>query len=250
MGVPVFIYGPARSGTTLLRVLLGGHAHIAGLDELNYSMFLPMAFEKAVADAPALSPVDGFSLEHIRRALQTAHRAPRDAIAAAAGKTRWVDSTHSANDRYIATIDELYDGQCRYLLTRRHPGDVLASAFERWPGYDVLGAVTRLAAFAAAQQQIEAQLPDRAHRIAYEDLVQDPDRVIREALRFLGETADGYSAAEAMRAGGKAVAVGDNKIRNRPRVDTTSIGRWRSRLPSSVVRRIVGHPDFTTCLET
>ncbi len=246
---PIFIFGPARSGTTLLRVLLHGHPRLVGLDELNFTTFIVRAYQQALATGPELWSIPGVDAEHLRRLVRAAHRGPRDAIAAAAGKPRWVDNTHTTNDRLVEVLDDLYEGRCVYLLMRRHPGDIVASRIERWREDDPTLHTTELAGIAAAHAEMKTQIPERVHEVRYEDLVADADRVMAGVLEFLGESTDDYCASAALRAGARGVRVGDHKIGRRPVVEGTSVGRWQTDLPREWVARLRADVAFGRCAE-
>lgn len=241
---PIFVIGPTRSGTTLVRSLLGGHRQIASIDELNFSTYLVRSYECLLQQASVLEGVVDFDHAAARAAVLAAHRGVRDAIAHARGKARWVDSTHTSNDRYADVLDDMYDAQCRWVLVRRHPGDVIASQLARWPTLSPLQCAATLLGMVRMQTKMCEEIPERATVVRYEELVAAPDEVMRRLLEQLGEDTVGYSPARALAVEAPRVRVGDNHIRTRTTVSFGSVGRWTRSLPPALLDELRSDAAF------
>ena len=142
-----FIVSPARSGSTLLRVLLDTHPQIVSPPELNLSALLQHTTaswnntmvalgEKPPGDAPG---ADALSDEVVRRA-----RKPVDEImvacANAAGASLYCDKSLTTID-HLATVTRCYPNAPLVFLYR-YPLDFIASGLEasRW-GFNAFGFV-------------------------------------------------------------------------------------------------------------
>lgn len=238
--IPVFILGPARSGTTLLRVLLDSHPSLAGIDELNFSTPLIEAFLSCI-EKRALHEDLGFPpFEEVRSRFEALHRFPRDSIAKLRKKKRWVDSTHTSNERYIDVIDELYDGECQYLISIRHPADVLVSQIERFGG-TLEHYAARIASVGAVQAEMIEQVPERCHCVRYEELVSRPSEVMADVWTFLREPQCAITTDLLLE---NPVRSGDDKIRQTKTIHTQSINRWSAALRSDQIDYLRNHTGF------
>ena len=185
---PLFIVGPHRSGTSLVRRLFNSHPEIACPPEsffiANYAAMLDDRHVQAGYDGL------GYSAEEMRRDL--AHKAAslHEAFRLAHGKRIWADKTPDYSLQ-IDGIDRLFGAAPRYILVLRHPGDVVHSIYRRgWR----LNAVDD--AFDSALQHVRACLdsvleferrhPDRCTRIVYAQLCEQPEQALTLALERLG----------------------------------------------------------------
>ena len=185
---PVFIVGPHRSGTSLVRRLFNSHPDIACPPE---SFFIP-DYAAMLADEHVLSGYAGFgySAEDARRDLARKASSLHEAYRLATGKRIWADKT----PRYslqMGAIDRLYGGKARFVLVLRHPGDVVYSIFKRdWrftdhaDGFE--SALDHVRNCIAAMLDFEAHHPARSVRIDYVMLCETPEAELGEALGKLG----------------------------------------------------------------
>jgi hypothetical protein len=76
-----------------------------------------------------------------------------------------------------------------------------------------------------AIMEAEARFPDRCHRVRYEDLVDDPERVAERMFRFLGLPPAPGISAECFNHERERFGNSDYKIWNTSRITADSVGR-------------------------
>jgi tetratricopeptide (TPR) repeat protein len=185
---PVFLVGFARSGTTLLNVILDAHPRIQTLDEkptilsvLRAVESLPGGFAHAI---PRLSPEQ---FGHLRT---TYFRAVADCVERRPGHV--LVDVNPMNTVEIGLILRVFPS-ARFLVALRHPYDVCLSCFMQ--DFKTNGATVHFftlehTALAYAKvmslwQQYLRVLPHPHHVVRYEDLVDGFEGEIRRLLRFL-----------------------------------------------------------------
>ena len=206
---PIFVVGSARSGTTLLQSALGAHARIAAPPETYFvtrissladyygDLASDAALERALQDTLDFVLLAPLQLDAAAILLQ-AKTAPRtygallsavmEHIAAAWGKARWSDKTPWQSPAVV--WDLLPDAQVLHIV--RDPRDVIASSVEApWIEERPLELARAWRRFNTdAAQQGAAAGPARYHRVRYEDLVAEPESVLRVVCAFLREDFD------------------------------------------------------------
>ena len=182
---PIFVMGAERSGTTLLRLILDAHPNIAIGPESG--------FLRAVLTTMTIPNwnfgenwFERFGVERGEMAGQLADlydgmfsRYARDH-----GKQRWGDKTPL--HRWLADLaDELFP-EAQFIGIVRHPGAMCLSR-ARW-GYD-LDENARMWNLAAHLLTADRDRfgPERYTLLRYEDLLRDPEPVLRDLMDFLGE---------------------------------------------------------------
>jgi hypothetical protein len=203
---PLLLLGVSRSGTTLLRVILDRSPGIAIPDE---SFFVPLLArrhggvidaERFLDDVARLTVVRAWGLTgddvapRLRSGMPTADAiaAVFETYAAAAGKTRWGDKTPMYM-RHLDLLERLFpDAEYVHLV---RDGRDAALSFLEMPG----GTYTRTWAHPATAAQFaclwrrevrDARAlgrrvgPARYHEVRYEELVADPESVVRGICAF------------------------------------------------------------------
>jgi len=192
---PVFIGGMFKSGTSLLRAMLGRHSRLfAGLETQwlaedarttpaerrewleRLAIFFDApyaALDGAVGDATQAEPC----LDRLMSFLSQRE-----------GKARWAEKT----PYNVGAIDRIlsYWPGAKVLHVMRDPRDVYASMVEigKWEEPAVFGAHWCNTVGAARDWLGTAQGRHSAyHELRYERLVLDPEATMRDALAFLGE---------------------------------------------------------------
>lgn len=182
---PIFVMGAERSGTTLLRLILDVHPNIAIGPESG--------FLRAVQGTMTIPSwnygenwFERFGVERSEMAgwLADLYDGVFSRYAREHGKERWGDKTPL--HRWLAGLaDELYP-HSQFVGIVRHPGAMCLSR-ARW-GYD-LDANAQMWNLAAHLLTADRDRlgPDRYLLLRYEDLLRDPEPVLRRLVDFLGE---------------------------------------------------------------
>lgn len=193
---PIFIGGMYKSGTSLLRAMLGHHSHLfAGLE----TQWLYERWENGVVRArrewlQRLSVFFNAPADELEAAcgdatdVETCLDRVLGFLAARAGKTRWIEKTPGN----VGAIDRILDHwpKARILHIIRDPRDVFASMIEsrkwtvpqdfaqRWTG-----------TVAAARNWLAGQggAHPAYYELRYERLVRAPEEETGKILHFLGE---------------------------------------------------------------
>jgi Sulfotransferase family len=247
-GPPLFLLGVRRSGTTLLRVILGRSPSIAIPDESYFIPQLAARHRQGIDVSEFLDDLRriGTLAEWGVRPGEVASRlvdgtAPGAAIAAVfesyatqQGKTRWGDKT-PLYMQYLPLLERLFPDALFLHLVR--DGRNAAVSFLAMPE----GIVTRTWAhpksaveFACqwrneveAAQSLGARLgPDRYLEVRYETLVAEPEATVQEICRFAELDYDSAMLAYA----------GDSSVERRPHQQrlalppTPGVRDWRKEL--------------------
>ena len=185
---PLFIVGPHRSGTSLVRRLFNSHPEIACPPE----SFFIAHYAAMLEDRHVEAGYDGlgYSAEQMRADLARKAAELHEAYRVAHGKRIWADKTPGYS-LHLTGIDRLFGGKPRYVLVLRHPGDVVHSIYRRgWHLNDIAdpfeSAVLLVRDCLASIREFEARHPDRCVRILYDALCEQPEAALAHALEPLG----------------------------------------------------------------
>ncbi len=252
-----FLLSSPRAGSTLLRVMLAGHPalfcppelHLLGFDTLREreaalgASYLGEGLERAIMELEALDAAGG------RRRVQEwlgedlSIQAVYERMQALAGARLVVDKspTYASSLETLAHAEALFEG-ARYLFLFRHPYAVIESFVRKRMDKLVGAGDTDPYALAeriwvASNENTRAflrRIPrERGHAIRYEDLVREPERVLREACDFLRIPFDpavlSPYAGDRMADGvhPQSVAIGDPDFLAHTDVDGRLGERWR-----------------------
>jgi hypothetical protein len=184
-GRPTFIIGCARSGTTLLRMMLDSHPHISAGAETK---FLPdmdrMVKRWNVAEK------FGFSQDDVVRRMRDFYGSIQADYMRSRGKVRWVEKS-PVYTLHLDLIEQMYP-DAQYIHLVRDARDVVASTKDRWGWRAALGtALRKWRLYVITARAFGAKVgPERYHELRYEDLVAEPEAKMRAVLEFLGEPWD------------------------------------------------------------
>lgn len=251
----IVVLGAPRSGTTLLRRILDAHPRIACppetyvlraaarfLHEDRFSRGLRIGVLVGLGYA-------GFAEDEVLSRLRAFAFGFAEDHAKRQGKPRWASKT-AFDAFHVDAIRKLCQGHVQFICVQRHGLDVVASLEElvhktggyveelhaylrQWPEpheafarawVDVAGAIDSLAA-----------ADDDAMTVRYEDLVGEPERVVREILAFVDEPWDDGLIERAL-VDASEVGFGDWKTYGRAAIDAASVERWRELPRSTLVR--------------
>ncbi|MEM9074502.1 MAG: sulfotransferase [Myxococcota bacterium] len=246
---PIFIGGLMKSGTSLLRKLLGRHPRIfAGLETHWFADDLWVSFKDVETKrAVWVREFYGVAEEDHRRLALEATSAPDflhrflGHCAAAEGKPRWLEKTPD-NIFHLDRIWESWAGSQVFHVVR-DPRDVWAS----WKRNQKSDLPTFLAKAQGALAAAEAHLGTQSERYAevrYEALVREPAETLRAACAFLQEDYDDgladYAGDRAdyekvLKVTGKRSATAESL--QKP-IFQSSVGSWAESLGASEAQRI------------
>ena len=261
----IVILGTPRSGTTLLRRLLGAHHNIACPPE-SYLLSAAARFLHAERFAAGLEigvlsglSYGGFEEEDVLSRLRALVFGLFDDFAKKQGKPRWAEKT-AFDAFHVAAIRRICGGHVRFVCLQRHGLDVaisLRDLVEKTGGYvqELHEYVRRfpepLEAFARAWVDTATAIADladeddKAIAIRYEDLTADAPAVLADVLEFVGEPWDDGLIERAL-GDASQVGFGDWKTYAKNAIDAASVGRWR-KLPRPAQRKLaeVCNPTLT-----
>ena len=185
---PIFIVGMPRSGTTLIEQILGSHERVFPAGELRQ-------FPQALG--LALGPMEGLALspEQMPRLGQLDfERLAADYLASTrprCGHTAHFTDKLPMNFLHLGLIARAFPG-ARFIHVTRHPLAVCWSNFKILfgDGHEWSYRLEDIAQFYLLYRRLMshwiALMPDRIHRVHYEDLVADPEAITRGLLDHCG----------------------------------------------------------------
>ena len=235
---PVFVVGTMRSGSTLLRLVLDSHPHIAMGEETG--------FMGALAATTAIPNWRygrewygrlGWSADELDARLREFYGGMFERHAARQGKQRWGDKTplHSWHMEQMSRVFP----DAVFVAIVRHPGGVVASLRRRFH-WDVTEAAAYWESTNVEVLRRGAALgDDRFVLLRYEDLVREPEAVMRELTAWLGEpwSPDVLRHHEVQGAKGAPRLV-DGSTSTRETISAKRADRWQDDLDEQE-RRVV-----------
>jgi hypothetical protein len=183
---PILIIGSARSGTTMLRLMLDSHPRISCGEETHFLQTM----EPVVGRNWRLVERYGFPREYWIARLAELYGGAMAEYAARRGKQRWADKD-PATTLLLPFADELFP-TAQYVHLMRDGHDVVASHRDRW-GYRSAVRAARGAwrRYVESARGFGAGLPAGRYReLRYERLVAAPETELRALFAFLGEEWD------------------------------------------------------------
>ncbi|MFE6172661.1 sulfotransferase family protein [Streptomyces sp. NPDC056464] len=173
---PVFILTSVRSGSTLLRMMLGGHSRLHASHELHLTG-LEVYFKTHSPTEKSMRAL-GLGHEELEALLwdRTLHRE-----LVKSGKSFVVEKT-PGNAFAWRRIAETWP-DARFLFLRRHPAAVARSWHEAVPDRSRAEAAGRVLKYMEAMEEAFTELG--GHILRYEDLTTDPAAELRGICRFL-----------------------------------------------------------------
>jgi acyl transferase domain-containing protein/alpha-beta hydrolase superfamily lysophospholipase/acyl carrier protein len=266
----VFILSAPRSGSTLLRVMLAGHAQVFAPPELHLLPFDTMAERQRILNTSHLG-------EGLTRAVMELQKTNPET---ARGKVQqWIDEDRPIDEVYrllqalawprrlvdkspsysgsLETLQrsEVWFEDAKYVFLARHPLSVIESLVRMrmdkliadgdHDSYWLAETIWRV-----ANQNVirflETIAPDRRLALSYESLVSTPEREMRRVAAFLDirydptlvTPYDGRRMTEAVVAG--AAPIDDPNFLHHDRIDAALADAWRDvRLPRPLVPETV-----------
>jgi sulfotransferase family protein len=222
---PIFIIGAMGSGSTLLRLILDSHDNIAIPRETgfmrayNAHQFIPFKWS-----GRNWARRMGWTRKELDAELRHFYDRIFSRYAERQGKGRWGDKTpfHTWHVRDMARV--FPDAQ--FVAIVRHPGGCVGSNMNRW-GQTVRQATDHYRRYNREIARLAAHYADRFAVVRYEDLVLQPEAVMRELLDYLGED---WSSSVLEHHAVQAARGGRRKVEGRSLVDdpidVARISKW------------------------
>jgi tetratricopeptide (TPR) repeat protein len=218
---PVFICGMFRSGSTLTEQVLGSHPDVSAGGELDV---LPWLLARRFASYPQ------GAANASRELIQAVADEYRSKLLDVFPSSRYVSDKRPDNFLHLGLIKAMFPS-AKIIYTRRNPLDNCLSIFFQQLG-GALSYSTNLediAHYYKLHERLMAHwqtvVGDNIHTIHYEDLVQEPEPVVRQLLRFLDLEWDegclNFTRADSLVKTASVWQV-------REELHSNSAGRWRN----------------------
>lgn len=271
---PVFILGAQRSGTTMCRLMLDSHPHLAVpfetdfvlpyyyrldefgdlsetanvrglLEDVLANRFVQRGEMKDLQVDEILSNLEGPTYADVVDAVFRTWAASR-------GKPRWGDKDPGSVQLHV--LNQLFP-EALFLHVIRDGRDVAVSRMnvEGWGQRSVLALAHHWCWTVAFLRQIGRTLGDRYREVRYEALVREPEATLRDVCAWMGEPFDARMLAYAETAADRMpadLARGEHKHSVRP-PDPAKIGAWKRRMGrgdravfQAVARRLLRDLDY------
>jgi hypothetical protein len=221
----VVVLGAARSGTTWLHRLISAHPLVAGTETGETWLFTDVA--PVWADAVRAHAGDGAVLTGMRGFCDSLLVTMRDRIAPKA--THVCEKTPTTVWR-LPVLAQMYP-DALYIHVVRDGRDVAASLARTWTGgaepsvEEVEAAAREWVEAVGAVRRAAPALP-RFHQVRYEDLLEDPQRVVADLWAWIGLGVTN----EARAAAAKRL---EQRVTPLPTRGEIGAGKWRSLPPAS-----------------
>lgn len=234
-----FLLGFPRSGTTLLDVMLDGHPDIASIEEQPTIEVLAQSLAYHSDGYPA-------AMAQLDRDARDALRGQyRDNVAAlfdgGIQGARLIVDKMPIRTVHAAFIQRLFP-KARFLFALRHPCDVVLSNYmQQYAANEVFVHFYTLSESVRTYDRVMkiwedtlARLPLRHAYVRYEELIADPDRVLRETCTFLDLP---WS---------EDLAAHQTNLKDRQRIATNSYGQVAEPIYTRAVNRWLVYREALT----
>ena len=182
---PIFIVGLPRSGSTLIEQILASHSAVEGVMELPDLDIIARGLGASEAYPAVLANLERPRLTRLGEIYLDRTRSHRKL-----GRPLFIDKMPN-NFRHIGLIHLILPG-ARIIDARRHPLATGFSAFKQHFAqgqsfsYDLTDLGRYYRDYVRLMAHVDAVLPDRVHRVIYEDLVEDTEAEVRRLLSYCG----------------------------------------------------------------
>ena len=186
---PVFILGLPRAGSTLIEQILASHSQIEGTMELPDIPAMAMREAKALGEGTYDWPGALAAMDQARQAELGAEFLDRTRVQRKTDKPYFIDKLPN-NWAYAGFIHAILPN-AKIIDARRHPMDCCFSNFRQHFAkgqgfsYDLDHIGRYYADYVRAMDHYDAVLPGCIHRVIHEELLDEPEVVVRRLLEYL-----------------------------------------------------------------
>lgn len=242
------IVGAARSGTTLLRMILNAHCQVACPAETGIPSLVQLLGRVWATVSGSAAVPDGGLQAGLNAQVRAAAIAPMWHYCSQTHKRVYCDKSLDSVYR-LEPFSRVFP-EARYIILVRHVMDTVASGLEASPwGFNAYGYapfiegsvdnfVQGLASYWQAHVQAaldwEQAHPHTCLRVRYEDLVASPESVMASIWDFLKVDQDTDAVARALARPHDVTGPGDYKIAYTKEIRADSVGRGR-RVPIGLI---------------
>jgi len=225
---PVFIIGLPRAGSTLVEQILSSHSEVEGTMELPDIPAMAMREARAAGGEARGWLAALAQLPRERLAELGALYLERTRVQRKTGKPRFIDKLPN-NWAYVGLIHSILPN-AKIIDARRHPLDCCFSNFRqhyaKGQGFSyALDHIGRYYAdYVRAMDHYDLVLPGRIHRVIHEELLDDPESVVRDLLDHLGLPFE--AACLDFHRNTRAVRTASSEQVRRP-INRDGVGLWR-----------------------
>jgi hypothetical protein len=221
---PVFIVGAMGTGTTLLRLMLDSHENIAIPHETGFMrIYSGMRHTPFKWSGRYWANRIGWSDDEMDELARGYFDTVFSRYAAQHGKARWGEKTPQ-HTWHVWAMKRLFPDSV-FIGLVRHPGAAVVSNMRRF-GHSGRYAAAHNDRYQKEIARLAAVHQRRMIVIRYEDLVLEPERVMRELLEWLGEPwSDAVLAHHEVQAGREHHRIEGQARADEP-VDPSRIAKW------------------------
>lgn len=234
---PIFVMGSMGTGTTLLRLVLDSHPAIAIPPETGFMRaykahkFIPFKWT-----GRNWAKRLGWSDEELDVELRGFYDRLFMRYVESHGKQRWGEKTPLHIWHWDAMARVFPDAV--FVAIVRHPGGSMASNMNRWR-FNLTRAATHFERYTREMLRQAARYRHRTVLLRYEELLLQPEPVLRELLEWLGEEwSDAVLEHHKVQAdrGGREVVEGRNRVSDP--LDVSRISKWTNTITAGQQQRL------------
>ncbi|HEU4973878.1 MAG TPA: sulfotransferase [Baekduia sp.] len=221
---PIFIIGAMGSGTTLLRLMLDSHEHIAIPHETGFMRaYNAMRFIPFKWTGRGWTQRLGWSPEELDAELRALFDRLFMRYATEHGKQRWGEKT-PLHTWHISNMHRLFP-DAQFIGIVRHPGASISSNMRRFK--HTAGWMARhYDRYTRELTRQALRLPDHMRVLRYEDLLLQTEPVMRELLEWLGEPWSDRVLEHHVVQGERGSTRVEGKSRADDPLDVSRMDRW------------------------
>ncbi|HEU4976176.1 MAG TPA: sulfotransferase [Baekduia sp.] len=221
---PIFIIGAMGTGTTLLRLMLDSHEHIAVPHETGFMRtYNAMRFVPFKWTGRRWAQRLGWSVAEFDREAAAFFEHMFQRYVEANGKQRWGEKT-PLHTWHISGMKRLFP-DAQFVGIVRHPGGSTASNMSRFE-HAIEQATGHYDRYVRELTRQAARYPKRFVVLRYEDLVLRPEPVMRALLDWLGEPWSDRVLEHHVVQGARHHSRIEGKTRAEDAIDVSRIDKW------------------------